>query len=1086
LPRREDLQKILIIGSGPIIIGQACEFDYSGSQACKALKEEGYTIVLVNSNPATIMTDPEMADRTYIEPLTIDIVKKVIQKERPDAVLPNLGGQTGLNLVVFLDREGFLAQQGVEVLGPSPAAIARAEDRGLFREAMAEIGVAVPRSGIAGSVAEAEIIAQETGYPLVLRPAYTLGGTGGGVAYNIEELRERAADGIELSPVGQILVEQSLLGWKEVEFEVIRDRNDGVIIVASMENVDPMGVHTGDSIVVAPAQTLSKREYDHLVYLCRKIIRKVDVQSGGANIQFAVNPHTGEPCVIEINPRLSRSSALASKATGYPIAWVSAKLAAGYTLEEITNPITGSTSCFFEPALDYCVLKIPRFNFEKFPDADAALTTSMKAVGEVMAIGSNFKEALQKGLRSLEAGRGGLGADGEDPPAAELSEQRIMEKLTVPNDQRIFYLRHALLKGFSPEQICELTGIDRWFLHHIEEIVEMEKSLSAYRRPCSGDALNIVPLELLRRAKEDGFSDRQLACLLNCEEAQVHSWRVQQDLGAVFKEVDTCAGEFYARRPYFYSTYKGSDESRASGNKKVIVLGSGPNRIGQGIEFDYCCVHASYALQEEGFESIMINSNPETVSTDYDTSTRLYFEPLTGEDLLNVVDKEKPAGVIIQLGGQTPLNLALTLEKRGVRILGTSPDSIDRAEDRERFNALLQKLDLIKPENGTALSAEEARAVANRIGYPVLVRPSYVLGGRAMQVCYSEEEMVSYLAGAGALSAFGSGHPVLVEKFLEDAVEVDVDAVSDGERVVIGGIMEHIEEAGVHSGDSACVMPVYSLMDDTVEKLKEYTAALALELGVKGLINVQFAVRDDVIYVLEANPRASRTIPFVSKAINVPLVRIATKVMLGRSLEELGFTGEVSMGHVAVKEAVFPFNRFPGVDAVLGPEMKSTGEVMGIDDRFGLAYAKSQLAAGQVLPAEGTVFLSVRNRDKRAVVFLAKKIADLGFSIVSTRGTARILRQNDIDVNEVAKLHEGRPHVIDLLKNGDIQLMITTSSGGMAGKDQRAIRSYAVAHGIPLITTLSGAQASVSAIEALRRKELQVKSLQEYTRPDST
>ncbi len=1079
MPKRKDLHKILIIGSGPIVIGQACEFDYSGSQACKALKEEGYEIVLVNSNPATIMTDPEMANATYIEPLTVEVIKKVIEREKPDAVLPNLGGQTALNLVYFLEQEGFLVSHGVEVLGTAPSAIALAEDRGFFRQAMQEIGVEVPASNVANTVEEAGRIAAEIGYPSILRPAYTMGGQGGGVAYNIEELKEAAAEAIDASPVAQVLVEQSLLGWKEIEFEVIRDARDSIITIASMENMDPVGVHTGDSVVVAPALTLSDREYKHLLQLCKKVIRKIGVEAGGGNLQFALHPETDEVCIIEVNPRLSRSSALASKATGYPIAWVCTKLAVGYNLDEIINPITGSTTCFFEPALDYCVLKIPRFNFEKFPEAEDFLTTSMKAVGEVMAIGSNFRKALQKGLRSLEVGRAGFGADGKDLSLEELTTQEIAEKLSRPNSQRLSYLRYAFQKGFSLEQIYELTKIDRWFLYNIQEIVEMENVISQHRRASFESGKNVLELspEILEQAKRTGFSNRQLTYLLNCEESSLDLMEKAHDLKPVFKEVDTCAGEFYARRPYFYSTQQGEDESRASNKKKVAVLGGGPNRIGQGIEFDYCCVHASYALQEEGFESIMINSNPETVSTDYDTSTRLYFEPLTQEDVLHILERENPEGVIIQFGGQTPLNLALALEKSRIPIIGTSPDSIDRAEDRKRFDALLQKLGLVRPESGTAKAPEEVREIASRIDYPVMVRPSYVLGGRAMQICYSESELQEYMTNT-AIAFYD--HPVLVEKFLEDAIEVDVDAISDGDTVVIGGILEHIEEAGIHSGDSACVMPVYSLMDDAVKKIKEYTRALARELQVKGLMNVQYAIRNDIIYVLEVNPRASRTIPFVSKAIGVPLVKLATKVMLGKKLQELGFTEEVEMRHVAVKEAVFPFNRFPGVDAVLGPEMKSTGEVMGIDYSFGIAFAKSQLAAGQILPTGGSVFLSVRNQDKRAVVFTAKKINDLGFSIVSTRGTARILRQNDIEVREVSKLHEGRPHVIDLLKNGEIQLMIITTAGNVSSRDQRSIRSYAVLHNIPLITTLSGTQASISGIEALGKRGMQVKALQEY------
>ncbi len=1077
MPKREDIKKILLIGSGPIVIGQAAEFDYSGSQACKALREEGYEIVLVNSNPATIMTDPEMAHRTYIEPLTPEVIKKIIIREKPDAVLPTLGGQTALNLAVTLDAEGFLREHGVEVLGADAEAIARAEDRDLFSQAMSEIGVKAPGSGIARSVEEAEGIASILGYPLILRPAFTMGGSGGGVAYNIEELKETVAMAIEVSPVGQVLVEQSVIGWKEIEFEVVRDLKDNVIIITSMENIDAMGVHTGDSMVVAPAQTLSGPETNNLIEICKKIIRKIDVKAGGCNIQLAVSPNSHEIFIIEVNPRLSRSSALASKATGYPIAWVSAKLAIGYSLDEITNPITGSTTCFFQPAVDYCVFKVPRFNFEKFPDADATLTTRMKAVGEAMSIGRNFKEAFQKGLRSLETGRGGYGADGKDLELDSITEEDIIKKLRVPCEDRIFYIRYALQKGFSIEKIYELSAIDPWFINNMQDILNIEKKLSLYNSKGDNKSLTEIPRELLEKAKAAGFSDKQLAYILNIDELTARSLRKEKNILPAYKEVDTCGGEIYAKRPYFYSTYAGVDESRSTENKKILILGGGPNRIGQGIEFDYCCVHASYALREEGCESIIINSNPETVSTDFDTSTRLYFEPLTQEDVLNVVEIEKPDGVIVQFGGQTPLSLAVALQEYGVTILGTSPDSIDRAEDRERFNSLLNKLGLSKPENGTAISVEEALTIANRISYPILVRPSYVLGGRAMQICYDEGELKGYMTTAVAASL---DHPILVEKFLEDAVEVDVDAVSDGKDVVIGGIMEHIEEAGIHSGDSACVMPAYSIMDETVEELKKQTRLLALELDVIGLMNIQFAVRNDIIYVLEVNPRASRTVPFVSKAIGVPLAKIATKVMLGSTLKELGFSKEVEMKHTVVKEAVFPFNRFPGVDAILGPEMKSTGEVMGIDQSFGLAFAKSQLAAGQILPSEGNVFISVRNQDKRQVIFLAKKLADLGFSIVATRGTARILRQNDLEVKEVHKLHEGRPHIIDLLKNNEVHLMINTTSGNMTNKDQRTIRSYAVTHNIPLITTLSGAQASINGLEALLKRELGVKTLQEY------
>jgi len=1072
LPKRTDLKKILLIGSGPIIIGQAVEFDYSGSQACKALKEEGYQVVLVNSNPATIMTDPEMADRTYIEPLTLEVLKKIVAAERPDAILPTLGGQTALNLTTFLHREGVLQEYGVEVLGASPEAIARAEDRDLFRQSMTEIGIAYPQSGVAHSVEEAMDIARQLGFPLILRPAFTLGGTGGGVVYNLEELKEQALAAIEASPVGQVLVEESVLGWKEIEFEVIRDHKDNVIIVTSMENIDPMGVHTGDSMVVAPAQTLSAPELQQLKEMCHRIIRKIGV-TGGVNVQFAVNPESFQVRIIEVNPRLSRSSALASKATGYPIARVATKLAVGYTLDEVTNQITGGTSCFYEPALDYCVFKISRFTFEKFPDADPTLTTSMKAVGEAMSIGRNFKEALQKALRSLETGRGGFGADGKDPDLASLSRELIEEKLRFPNDQRIFYIRYALQKGFTVEEINRYTRIDPWFLYQMQEILELEEKLTLYR-----GSLEKLPPVLFRQAKEAGFSDHQLACILGSDELTVRRRRQELQIYPSYKLVDTCAGEFFAARPYFYSTYQPSlDESRVSNKKKVIILGGGPNRIGQGIEFDYCCVHASYFLKELGYESVIINSNPETVSTDFDTSHRLYFEPLTREDVLNIIEREQPEGVIVQFGGQTPLSLAVPLEEAGVKILGTTPDSIDRAEDRERFNALLQKLNLIKPENGTATSAEGAKEVAARIGYPVLVRPSYVLGGRAMQICHDESELAQYIGSAVDAS---QDHPLLVEKFLEDAIEVDVDAVADGETVVIGGIMEHIEEAGVHSGDSASVLPPHTLSEEQLERIKNYTRALALELKVRGLMNVQYAIRNDVIYVLEVNPRASRTVPFVSKAIGAPLAKIATGVIMGRSLKELGFTEERQVNHFAVKESVFPFNRFPGVDAVLGPEMKSTGEVMGIDYSYGMAFAKSQLAANQHLPLGGTAFISVRNQDKRAAVLLAKRLADLGFKLVATRGTARALRQNDLEVTEVHKVHEGRPHVIDLIKNGQIQLIINTTSGSKTSKDLRTIRSYAVTHGITLITTISGAQASVNGIEILKKRNLEVRALQDF------
>ncbi|MDD2629253.1 MAG: carbamoyl-phosphate synthase large subunit [Limnochordia bacterium] len=1069
MPKRTDLRKIMIIGSGPIVIGQACEFDYSGSQACKALKEEGYKVVLVNSNPATIMTDPVMADRTYVEPLIESVLVKIIERERPDALLPTLGGQTALNLAVFLAKSGVLEKYNVEVIGASPEAIARAEDRDLFRQAMTEIGVNVPKSGIATSVDQALDIAEEIGYPLILRPAFTLGGSGGGVVYNVEELKELAATAISTSPMGQVLVEQSVLGWKEVEFEVVKDSADNVVIVTSMENIDPMGVHTGDSIVVAPAQTLSVKEYNRLIGICHRVIRKIGLEAGGANIQLGVNPDNGEIVIIEVNPRVSRSSALASKATGYPIAWVASKLAIGYTLDEIKNEVTGNTSSFHEPAIDYCVVKMPRFTFEKFPEAERMLTTSMKSVGETMSIGRNFQEALQKGLRGLEVGRAGFGADGKELDV--VNGKILEERIRIPSDLRLFYVREGLRRGMSVDEIYAISKIDRWFLDNMQEIVEMEQVLQRWSK------LTDVPDEVLRQAKEMGFSDLQLAKTYGTDELDVRNYRKMKGIESVYKLVDTCAGQYEATKPYFYSTYGFEDESRATEHKKVIILGGGPNRIGQGIEFDYCCVHASYALKEEGLESVMINSNPETVSTDFDTSDRLYFEPLTREDVLDIIDREKPTGVIVQFGGQTPLNLANPLQEAGVAILGTSPDSIDRAEDRERFNALLEKLQLQKPPNGMATSFVEAKEIACGIGYPVLVRPSYVLGGRAMQIVHDEHELANYIKNAVEVCP---DHPVLIDKFLEDAIEIDVDAIADGETVVIGGIMEHIEEAGIHSGDSACVLPCISLAEELIEEIKETTKALALELDVKGLMNIQYAVRNDILYVLEVNPRASRTIPFVSKATGVPLAKLATKVMIGKTLKELGFTEEVHISHVVVKEAVFPFNRFPGVDALLSPEMKSTGEVMGIDTSFGMAFAKSQLAAGQKLPQKGKVFISVKNQDKRHAVMLAGRLIDMGFRLIATKGTASVLRQHDIEVEEVHKIHEGRPHVLDLIKNGEVGMIINTTSGKLPRVDERRMRALAVARGIPLITTLQGAQASVQGIEALRKRELRVKTLQEY------
>ncbi|HNS48255.1 MAG TPA: carbamoyl-phosphate synthase large subunit [bacterium] len=1063
MPKRTDLKKILLIGSGPIIIGQACEFDYSGSQACKALKEEGYRVVLVNSNPATIMTDPGLADATYIEPLSIEFLTRVIEKERPDALLPTLGGQVGLNLATFLAREGVLEKYGVEMIGADAEAIARAETRDLFKKTMQAIGVEVPASGLAYSVEDGIAIAEKIGFPLILRPAYTLGGTGGSTVYNLEELKAALAKGIEASPIGEVLVEESVLGWKEIEFEVMRDCADNTIIVTSMENVDPMGVHTGDSIVVAPAQTLTSGEYGRFAELCRRIIRAIGINGGGANIQFGLNPENGRIVIIEVNPRLSRSSALASKATGFPIARIATKLAVGFTLDEVRNEITGRTSAFYEPTVDYCVFKIARFTFEKFAGADPTLNTSMKSVGEVMSIGRTFKESLQKGLRALETGRFGLGADGKDGP--EPDRETVAERLRVPNGERLFYLRHAIRQGFSTNEIYRLSRIDPWFIGQIRELVEAEAGFKRLDR------------RSLRRAKEYGFSDRQLACLSGLTEVQVRSRRKKLGIEPVFKLVDTCASEIEVARPYFYSSYDRGDECRADRKRKVAILGGGPNRIGQGIEFDYCCVHASFALREAGYQSIMVNCNPETVSTDYDTSDRLYFEPLTLEDVLNIVERERPLGAIVQFGGQTPLNLAIPLQRSGLKILGTSPDSIDRAEDRKRFSRLLNSLRLQQAPNGTASSFEAARKIAESIGYPVLVRPSYVLGGRAMEIVYDTGSLTEFMAKAVEVAP---EHPVLIDKFLEDAIEVDVDAICDRRQVVVAGVMEHIEEAGIHSGDSAMVLPTYSLSRRLVEEIKEATGKLALALKVCGLINIQFAVKENRLYVLEVNPRASRTVPFVSKVIGVPLANLATKLMLGSSLEELGFTREVPVSHFAVKESVFPFNRFPGVDTVLGPEMRSTGEVMGLDSSFERAYAKSQLAAGQKLPRSGRVFLSVRDRDKSALVPVARGLHELGFELLATAGTGRRLAEAGVPVRIIPKVSEGRPNIVDHIKDGEIALVINTPSGQKPRRDITTIRAIAVSRGVPLITTMPGAKATFLAIKELKQGELSVRSLQEY------
>jgi carbamoyl-phosphate synthase large subunit len=1101
MPKRTDLRKILIVGSGPIVIGQACEFDYSGTQACKALRDEGYEVVLVNSNPATIMTDPELAQRTYVEPLTPELVEQVIRRERPQALLPTLGGQTGLNLAVSLAEAGALDRYGVELIGAKLPAIQRAEDRDEFKRAMARIGLEVPPSGYARSLDEALKIVEAIGYPVILRPSFTLGGTGGNVAHNREEFEAHVLWGLSASPVHRVLVEASVLGWKEFELEVMRDRKDNVVIVCSIENVDPMGIHTGDSITVAPAQTLTDKEYQRMRDAAAAIIREIGVETGGSNIQFAVNPADGRMVVIEMNPRVSRSSALASKATGFPIAKIAALLSVGYSLDEIRNDITRETPASFEPTIDYVVVKLPRFAFEKFPGADETLTTQMKSVGEAMAIGRTFKEALQKAVRSLEidawglegrlerrgpGGRPAAGAErgrGREAEAAAAGDEAaltlVREKLRVPNWERPFYLADALRLGLSVDEIGRLTAIDPWFLHQIRAIVDFERGLRA-RGGGEGPPtlLRLLNIPTMRRAKELGFSDRRLAQLVGSDEAAVRDARLKMGIRATYKRVDTCAAEFVAHTPYLYSTYESECEADPTDRRKVLILGSGPNRIGQGIEFDYCCVHASFALKALGFETIMVNCNPETVSTDYDTSDRLYFEPLTLEDVLNIVERERPEGVIVQFGGQTPLKLALPLQRAGVPIWGTPPDAIDRAEDRERFKQLVQALGLTQPANGTAQSIPEAARIARAIGYPVLVRPSYVLGGRAMEILYDEEELRTYVA-RGLEAA--PGHPVLIDRFLEEAIELDVDAIADGAEVVIGGIMEHIEAAGIHSGDSACSLPPRTVPDKLLDEIRAQTRALALELGVVGLINVQFAIQDDAVHVLEVNPRASRTVPFVSKAIGVPLAKLAAQVMAGRRLSGLGFTAERRPEHVAVKEAVLPFVKFPGVDAILGPEMKSTGEVMGLDRAFGQAFAKSQIAANGRLPTAGVAFVSVRDPDKPAVPAVARGLHALGFRLVATRGTAATIRAAGVPVEVVPKMAEGlRPHIVDRMKNGEIALVINTPEGRASRQDSFLIRRTAVTDGIPYVTTMAAARATLEAIRAVREGALGVQPLQEY------
>ncbi len=1081
MPKRDDIRKILIIGSGPIVIGQGCEFDYSGTQACKALREEGYEVVLINSNPATIMTDPQVADRTYIEPITPEYVEKIIAKERPDAVLPTLGGQTGLNTAVQCAEAGIFKKYGVEMIGANLEVIKKAENRQLFKEAMIKIGLDLPKSGIAHSIEEAKEVAQRIGFPLAIRPSFTLGGSGGGFAYNMTELVNIVTNGLNLSMNREVLIEESLIGWKEFEMEVMRDKKDNVVIICSIENFDPMGVHTGDSITVAPIQTLTDVEYQKMRDASIACIREIGVETGGSNIQFAINPKNGRMIVIEMNPRVSRSSALASKATGFPIAKLAAKLAVGYTLDEISNDITQKTPACFEPVIDYCVVKIPRFAFEKFPGANPALTTQMKSVGETMAIGRTFKEALQKGMRGLETGADGFNAK-------DFGDQ-LDEKIRVPNAERLHALRAAFDKGYSAETLFEMTKIDPWFLDNLKQIVELEIELkkTAASVKITDPALtnggrSESLIRQIRKAKEYGFSDKQLARIfgLGAHERAFRDFRKKLGVTPTYQLVDTCAAEFEAFTPYYYSTYETVSEVRPSSKPKIMILGGGPNRIGQGIEFDYCCCHAAFALKEIGFETIMVNSNPETVSTDYDTSDRLYFEPVTYEDVMNIIDVEKPVGVIVQYGGQTPLNLAQALHDSGVPIIGTPVAAIQRAEDRALFKAMLDKLGLKQPASGASAKLPEIREIARKIGYPVLLRPSFVLGGRAMEVVQDETELDQYFAKTGDL--ISSDKPVLVDYYLEGAHEVDVDLIADGTTYVVGGVMEHIEEAGIHSGDSACCLPPHTLKAGIVARIKEQAIMMAKELGVVGLMNVQFAVKGEDIYVLEVNPRASRTAPFVSKAIGRPLAKLAAQCMAGKKLTdpELNFTQEVTPVYFCVKEAVLPFVKFHGVDIILGPEMKSTGEVMGIDRSFARAYAKSQIAAGSVLPVSGTVFLSVKDRDKAAAIDIGKRLSDLGFEIVATQGTAKMLADAGVTAKQLCKLQEGSPNVLDLINRKAVNLIINTPSGARPRKDEVTIRSSAVSRGIPCITTIAGAQASVKGIETMIQEDLHVRPMQEY------
>ncbi len=1060
MPKRTDLHKILIIGSGPIVIGQACEFDYSGTQACKALKAEGYQVVLVNSNPATIMTDPEVADATYIEPLTVEYLEAIIALERPDAVLPTVGGQTALNLAIELAETGVLDKYNVELIGASLKAIKMAEDRLWFKDAMIQVGLDVPKSVLANKVESALKFAKQVGFPLIIRPSFTLGGSGAGMAYNVEELEEKVRYGLDLSPVHEVLVEESVVGWKEYELEVMRDHADNAVVVCSIENLDPMGVHTGDSITVAPAQTLTDKEYQIMRDAAFKVIRVVGVETGGSNIQFAISPETGRMVVIEMNPRVSRSSALASKATGFPIAKIAARLAVGYTLDEIPNDITKKTPSCFEPTIDYVVAKIPKWAQEKFPESDHTLGPQMKSVGEVMAIGRTFKEALMKGMRSLETGR--------KAPAKPVDSTDLERRLAIPHPERLWDLLRAFELGYSSELLHEITRIDPWFLNQFQQLLGLRKELTRFK-------LETVPQSVLYLAKQYGFSDQYLGDLWSAPAEAVRQRRKTLGVRPVFKRVDTCAAEFESFTPYFYSTYEEENEAEPTSRRKIMILGSGPNRIGQGIEFDYCCVHAAYALKEEGFETIMVNCNPETVSTDYDTSDRLYFEPLTFEDVMAIVEEEKPEGVIVQFGGQTPLNLARALKAAGVPIVGTTPESIDLAEDRKHFGKLLQELGIPQPENGAAMNVKEAIEIAGRIGYPVLLRPSYVLGGRAMVIAYDEATLREYVLRAEELQR---AFPILVDRFLENATEVDVDALADGTDVVIAGIMQHIEEAGIHSGDSSCVLPTVSIPEDQLQLLREYSVRLALALNVVGLMNAQYAIQNGKVYVLEVNPRASRTVPYVSKATGFPLAKIASRLMVGRKLKEFNLPAELPVGHSFVKSPVFPFQKFPGVDTILGPEMKSTGEVMGVADRFGLAFAKAQLGAKQRIPIKGRVFISVNDHDKPAVIPIARDLESLGFTLVATRGTAAALREAGVKVEKVFKVNEARPNVVDRIKSAEIDLIINTPLGRTSRFDDKAIRRAAVQHAVTCITTLSAASAAIQGIRALQQGEKHVASLQ--------